>query len=233
MKINRSINNFVRIDELMLILAVYILYTVMITLTASDLTDSAYSSFTYFVFVNFILLPCYLFFIGRHDTYVTSFYCYNRFKTPVNAFLTRICYLLIENILFIFPYIVLIFIFAMASDVNVTAIGLLLCGLNAALSFLMVGIVSCFISVKWRIDYLGFFVCYLILCVDYLLTSGMLMVDFSFYYVPMLEVFIFSDTLMILKSVLFSFIKVVVAFGVTYSVFKIKVKNVKECINTK
>ena len=73
----------------------------------------------------------------------------------------------------------------------------------------------------------------MILCVDYLLTSGMLMVDFSFYYVPMLEVFIFSDTLMILKSVLFSFIKVVVAFGVTYSVFKIKVKNVKECINTK
>ena len=159
MKINRSINNFVRIDELMLILAVYILYTVMITLTASDLTDSMYSSFTYYIFVHFILLPCYLFFIGRHDTYVTSFYCYNRFKTPVNAFLTRICYLLIENILFIFPYIVLIFIFAMASDVNVTAVGLLLCGLNAALSFLVVGIVSCFISVKWRIDYLGFFVC--------------------------------------------------------------------------
>ena len=226
MKIVRNLNNLIKTNEFLFIIAAYFFYVIVITLTASDMTDSMYESLTYFIYVHFALMPCYLFFIGKHDTYVNSLYCYVRFKGQRDAYFARIGYLAVESIIFVLPYIFIIFIFAFTSNAAVSIGGLLLSGLNTFLHFLMVGLVACAVSVRWRRDFLGGLVAFLILCVDFMLVSGLLMEDFSFFYVPMLEVFTFSDTINILKTVLISLVKVVVIFVCTYSMFLFKTKQV-------
>lgn len=135
MNISKSLNNIIKINEFIFVLCVYMVYMALTVLTASDINDSLYESLTYFLFVHTILMPLYLFYVGRHDTYVNLLYCRMRFRSTRDAFLVRIVYLLAETAMFTVPYIVMIFVFAMLSNINISFVTLLLCGINIYLSF--------------------------------------------------------------------------------------------------
>lgn len=222
MNIKRSIGNIIKINEFAFILLAYIAYIVLTVLTASDINDSLYESLTYFLFIHLFLMPLYLFFIGKHDTYVNLLYCHVRFRSSKDAFFVRLVYLLAETVMFIIPFVCMIFIFAIASQVNVSVITLLLCGINVFLHFLMAGIIACAVSVRLRKDYYGAIAAYLILCVDFMFVFGFLTWDFSFYYEPMLKVFTFTEITKVLMSVLISTIKAVIVFGCAYIPFIFK-----------
>ena len=227
MNIKRSLNNIIKINEFAFLLIAYLVYIALTAITASDINDYLYESLTYFIFVHTILMPLYLFFVGRHDTYVNLLYCHIRFKSPRTVFFVRIIYLLVETAMFTVPYIFMTFIFAIVSRTNISFLALILCGINIFLNFLMVGIVACTISVKFRKDYLGAITAYLILCMDFMLVLGLLTWDFSFYYVPMLEVFTFTENVKILVSTAISVVKAVMVFGCAYMLFMFKKDNIE------
>ena len=90
------------------------------------------------------------------------------------------------------------------------------------------GIVSCAVSVKLGKDYFGAIAAYLILCVDFILVLGLIVeFDFSFYYVPMLEVFTFTENSKILVTTVISAVKAVVVFGCSYIVFMFQKDDVR------
>lgn len=227
MNVRRTLGNIVKVSEFIFVAAAYLIYVVLTLLTASDINDSLYQSLTYFIFIHAILMPLYLFFVGRHDTYVNLLYCHVRFKSMRRAFLVRIIYLLAETAMFIIPYVIMIFVFAILSKVNLSFFTLALCGINLFLNFFIAGIAACAVSVKSRKDYLGAITVYIILCIDFMFTLNFMGWDFSFYYKPMLDVFEFTQITEIAEALAVSAVKTASVLGCAYLLFIFKKDNIQ------
>lgn len=198
----------VTLGEFIGIIGVYALYAAAVTALKGA------EGFLYPEYVHFILIPCYLYYIGRHDSFFMRICCCVRFGSARKAFLKRMANLAAESLIFSAPYVFLVFLFFGKAGAGV--LQMLLCGINAVLSFWMCGVISCFASAVSRKSFLGFFAAYALLSVDWALAVYVSDGSVSLFYLPMLRTFTAQSLAESLMPALISLGKGALLFGCAY-----------------
>ena len=198
----------VTLGEFIGIIGIYALYAAAVTALGGA------GGFLYAECVHFILAPFYLYYIGRHDSFFIRTCCCVRFGSDRKAFLKRAANLAAESLIFSAPYVFLIFLFFGRAGAGV--LQMLLCGINAALSFWSCGVVACFASAVSGKSFRGLLAAYALLSVDWALAAYLSDGSISLFYLPMLRVFTAESLAQCFLWVLISLGKGALLFGGAY-----------------
>ncbi|MBS6474728.1 MAG: hypothetical protein KH354_01890 [Clostridiales bacterium] len=198
----------VTLGEFIGIIGAYALYAAAVTALGGV------EGFLYPEYVHFILMPCYLIYIGRHDSFFMRICCCVRFGSDRKAFLKRMANLAAESLIFSAPYVFLVFLFLGKAGAGV--LQMLLCGINAALSFWICGVISCFASAVSEKSFRGFLTAYALLSVDWALAAYLSDGNVSLFYLPMLRIFTAGGAAESLLQALISLGKGALLFGCAY-----------------
>lgn len=184
----------------------FIFVGVLIRQMSGFIPDAPMLLFKTPVYIQFILLPVYMFLLNRHDAFETHILCKTRYRGVFQAYKIRMRDMLVETAVFVLPLIAVLAIYAATSVIPaaVAVSG----ALNLIFGFLMVGVVCCTAALKWKIIvYLAVFA---LLTMDYTASMGWLPEEASVFYTPMLMVFMTKTGADALPYVLVSFAKLAV-----------------------
>jgi hypothetical protein len=144
------------------------------------------------MYMQFFLLPMYLFFLNRHDGYVFSDYCRTRFHHTRHIFTARTQYILVEAAVFTLPLLFVSMVFSFIGEAS--PVRMLLFCISFFLGLLWIGLVCGIMNTKCKLPYVTYLLIFVLLSVDYFATMGYFMFDFPLFYTPVFGVFMSDHT---------------------------------------
>ena len=139
--------------------------------------------------LHFFLIPAYLFYLDRHDSYYIRDYCFVRFSFAGKAWVSRLSLLLPETVLFTFPYLALHLTGTVVERKSITEC--LYGSLSWCLLVLFIGTIACLLNFLLRRQHWGSALVFVLLTLDYLQANNTLFVviDGSLFYYPLISAF--------------------------------------------
>lgn len=205
------------------ILVVNILYGVLVFLT-KPVTEYRIDVLFYPVYICFLLFPFIILYFGKQNQYITNPYCIIRFKSRLNAYLSRVRNLIIESMLFSLFFGIMIVVLNIILNGGILFYSQVMVFFTSHFTFIQIGLISCIL--KLRIppcyNYTSSIIMFLIIVFDYFLSLGYFSIFFEFLSYPMMKVLMALEIVECIHSGLLLFIRCIVLFLVGLIIFNFK-----------
>ena len=207
--------------EVSYIAIVFFLYLLLLFLISQIEGIRVYEILEYPMYMNFTIIPAYLYYLLQHNSYVSGVYCKIRFSSKNCIFTTRVVMLVVEGLQFCLAFTVVLL--AITASAKKSIIIMLLSSVNLLVGLLQLGIIYCTICLLIEKDYIPLICICILLTFDCYATAGFFANDIiPIFYVPLLSVFSAAHPIDIIINIASMLIKLSVLSILSYLLFRAK-----------